>query len=65
MNARPIGPCRRRTFHAAHTAALNRQIFQHTRFPSDASAYGCITATYATPTHGRSSPGTSAMCPLM
>lgn len=40
--------CQRLIFHAAHTPTFNRQIFQQSRFPSDASAYGCMIATEAT-----------------
>jgi len=53
MNRAVINPCHGLTFQASHTAAFNKQIFQHRRFPSVASAYGCMTDTKARFTHGR------------
>jgi len=45
MNRTVIKDCHRETFHAAHTAAFNIQIFQHSLFPSEASTQGWSTAT--------------------
>ena len=45
--------CHDLTFHAKYTPAFNRQIFQHTLFPSVASAYGCTTETNASCTYVR------------
>jgi hypothetical protein len=40
-----MGFWNRLNFHAAHTAAFKRQIFQHNLLPADASAYGCANVT--------------------
>ena len=60
-----IGPWNRLIFHATQTAAFIMQIFQHNRLPSDASAYGCITDTNATPAHGRIRFGISEVAPAI
>lgn len=65
MKALVIGPCSRLNFHAAQTAAFNKQIFQQSLLPSVASANGCITEMYAKPIQGLSSPGMSLIVPLI